>query len=258
MTAPDVTISDVTAGDGTEWVSLAPWGYGKYEIDRRGGQGRDQRPVRSIDRAANGRQVKGTLLKVSEGSRSRPGGQDRAKGYLRVYLYPDEGKPKPVEVHALVMLVNVGPLPEGMQTRHLDSDPWNNRWEPGDEETTRKAGGNLIYGTGPENHADQVKAGTATRPEYPCAGKCGGTASFEGARCRPCMIVAGRKAAGLLNDGVPLSEVTRRCDYKSESWTFAAARDFGGYGKTTTQARHQRRQPLLRRVTAWLRRKGER
>jgi hypothetical protein len=231
MTAPGVTV---------DWVSLAPYGFSKYEIRSRGGYGLDENqwPVR---RAGNGKP-----LKVSLGS----------NGYPRVKPYNDQGQQKTVEVHALIMLANVGPPEAGQETRHLDNDPLNYRWAAGGEAETKAAGGNLVYGTKKANHADQVEAGTATRPEYPCAGGCGGTASFAGARCRPCMTAAGKRAADLLNSGVPLPEVTRRCGYKSESWTFAAARDCGGYTKTPAQARHPRRKPLLRRVLDRLRRRG--
>jgi hypothetical protein len=249
-----VAVSDIPPGCEPvgRWLPLAEHGYSKYEVWSAGGQGRDQRPVRSIDRINSaGRQVKGQILSIAEGTQRR---SVTRRGYLQTKVYSDEGKQETKTVHSLILLANVGPPPEGMQTRHLDGEPWNNRWEPGDEETTKAAGGNLIYGTGPEQHKDQVKAGTFTRPEFPCAGGCGGTAPFATARCRTCMTAAGVRAAALLNSGVPLPEVTRRCGYKSESWTFAAARDFGGYGKTTAQARHPRKKPLLRRLLGRFRR----
>jgi hypothetical protein len=59
-------------------------------------------------------------------------------------------------LHRLVMEAFVGPCPEGQEVRHLDGNPGNNRWEPGDEETTRRAGGNLIYGTRRKNVFDAV------------------------------------------------------------------------------------------------------
>jgi len=267
MTTVDVTVSDCPPGcvPGGQWLSLADAGYSKYEVWSRGGQGRDQQPVRSIDRTtANGRQVKGVLLKVSEGSRERPSGPPRAKGYLRVKLYPDDGTPRPVEVHALIMLANVGRPGPGEQVRHLNSDPWNNRWEPGGEAETKAAGGNLIYGTPPENHADQVAAGTATRPETECVNyaRCGGTVVSGGRRCVPCMTEVGEKAAPLLRQGMPRGDVAVELGYAATSGPYVEglAISFGGYVKPSVQVRPKRtpRRTLRQRVAGWFRRSGGR
>jgi len=257
MTAPDVTVSDTPPGcePGGEWLSLAAHGFSKYEVWSRGGSGREQRPVRN--------KTTGNLMAVSEGTRGRPGGVQRAKGYLQVKLYNDAGKQETKAVHSLILLANVGPPPEGMQTRHLDSDPWNNRWEPGDEETTRKAGGNLIYGDGPQQRKDQMEAGTAVPPPatFPCVNhaRCGGMAVRDGRRCLPCLKETGIRAAALLNEGMPLAAVTRKLGYQStsERWVFGLARDYGGYRGTITQARTQKRPPLLRRVLGRFRRCGK-
>ena len=251
MTTPDVTTSDITPGDGGEWASLAPYGYSKYEIDRRGGYGRDQQPVRN--------RATGNLLSVGEGTQKR---NTHRRGYLQVKLYNDEGGRDTRTVHSLVLLVNVGPPAEGMQTRHLDNDPWNNRWEPGDEGQTRKAGGNLIYGSAPQQHKDQVKAGTVAKPVFECVNHatCGNTAPFRNARCVPCLTETGVRASALLSEGVPLPKVTRKVGYQpaSDRQVHALARDFGGYRGTIAQARGQRREPLLRRVIARFQRGGHR
>lgn len=271
MTAPGITASDTPPGcePGGRWLPLADYGYSRYEVWSRGGHGRDQQPVRSVDRFVNGRQF-GGLLKVGEGSRERPGGPPRAKGYLRVTLVPDEGKRRPVEVHILVLLANAGRPSAGMETRHLDNDPWNNRWEPGDEETTRAAGGNLIYGTAKENHNDQVKAGTALHPPLAdCVNhaRCGGKAVRDGRRCLPCMKETGAAAAVLLWEGMPRADVAVELGYKPESGPHVEglARSYGGYKKTAAQtaaqARTRNRPPkrtLRQRVTGWFRRKGGR
>lgn len=55
--------------------------------------------------------------------------------------------------HSLVMETFVGPLPVGMQVRHLDGDPQNNRVS------------NLMYGTPLENAADKQRLGTTVRGE---------------------------------------------------------------------------------------------
>ena len=240
MTAPSITASDITPGDGAVWVSLAPWGYSKYECRSRGGYGldEDQWPVRRIDNRKP--------LKVTLGTH----------GYPQVKPYNDHGKQKTVTVHSLILLTNMGPPPPGMETRHLDNDPLNYRWAAGStDEEIKAAGGNLVYGSKPQNHADQVKAGTATLPAFPCVNRCGGTAPFDGARCVTCLTGAGTQAAALLAAGMPLPKVTRKLGYQatSERRVYALARDFGGYKGTLEQARAQR-QPLLRRVSGWFRR----
>src|SRR5262245_48467708 len=71
-------------------------------------------------------------------------------GYLRVGI-----KSRSRLVHRLVMEHFVGPCPPGMECRHLDGNPANNRLE------------NLAWGTPAENHADAMRHGTAfcLRPE---------------------------------------------------------------------------------------------
>lgn len=58
------------------------------------------------------------------------------------------GKQDPIPVHRLVMLTFVGPLPEGMEVRHLDDNRSNNCWPE-----------NLVYGTHFENMQDMVRNG---------------------------------------------------------------------------------------------------
>lgn len=78
-------------------------------------------------------------------------------GYVRFCLTGPDGKHWNVTAHALVMRAFVGPCPPGQQVRHLDGDPTNNRWAPGNEEETKAASGNLIYGTPKENIHDRDK-----------------------------------------------------------------------------------------------------
>ena len=69
------------------------------------------------------------------------------------YEYPGvtlcrPGEKWQVQVHQVVMLAFAGPCPEGQEVRHLDGNPLNIHWEPGEtEEETRAAGGNLFYGS---------------------------------------------------------------------------------------------------------------
>lgn len=71
---------------------------------------------------------------------------DRA-GYLRVAPFRD-GRNVFRSIHRLVMEAFVGPLPDGMETRHLNGDKTNNRLS------------NLAYGTRSENTYDQIAHGT--------------------------------------------------------------------------------------------------
>ena len=68
-----------------------------------------------------------------------------ASGHLSISL---GGVWKNAHVHRVVMLAFVGPLPDGMQTRHLNGNPSDNRLA------------NLSYGTPKDNSADSIKHGT--------------------------------------------------------------------------------------------------
>lgn len=68
----------------------------------------------------------------------------RSKGYL----HTNYGK-----VHRLVLETFVGYRPKGLQCRHLDGNPANNRLD------------NLLWGTGKENIADKDRHGSMLRGE---------------------------------------------------------------------------------------------
>ena len=144
MTTPsEVTASDQQAGT---WKPLPP-PFSKYEW-RADGYGPDQRPVRRIGAAA------GLATTVSNHG-----------GYLMVKPYDDGGKRQTRSVHSLVLLGGAGPCPPGQQSRHLDDDPLNNRWAPGaTKEEIQAAGGNLMYGTPPQNAQDKYDRGAAQDP----------------------------------------------------------------------------------------------
>ncbi len=72
------------------------------------------------------------------------------KGYKAVCLRVGQGQ-KDKRVHRLVLEAFVGPCPEGMQSRHLDGDPANNRLD------------NLAWGTKAENESDRKKHCTVPR-----------------------------------------------------------------------------------------------
>jgi hypothetical protein len=74
------------------------------------------------------------------------------KGYRVVTL-----KRGPTQIQPLILAAFVGPRPEGLQARHLDGNPGNNRLS------------NLKYGTAKENGEDKVRHGTSrqgTHHEY--------------------------------------------------------------------------------------------
>src|SRR5215210_3384092 len=57
------------------------------------------------------------------------------RGYVKVSLTNERGIEKTMDVHVVVMMAFVGPCPAGMEVRHLDGNPANNRLK------------NLSYGT---------------------------------------------------------------------------------------------------------------
>ena len=66
----------------------------------------------------------------------------------------------------------------------------------------------MRYGTKPENHADQVAAGTARRPRrvhHPVRWD----DRKQGSRCLPCAAEVGEQAAAMLSAGMGLEAVTR-------------------------------------------------
>jgi hypothetical protein len=73
-------------------------------------------------------------------------------GHLQVSLYGG-GLINTGKVHQLILEAFVGPCPPGMECRHKDGNPTNNRLE------------NLAWGTRTENIADRVAHGTSNRGE---------------------------------------------------------------------------------------------
>jgi hypothetical protein len=70
-------------------------------------------------------------------------------GHMTVFL----GRGRMRYVHQLVLEAFVGPCPPGMQCRHLDNNPANNRLD------------NIVWGTPVENGGDRIEAGTTPRGE---------------------------------------------------------------------------------------------
>lgn len=99
------------------------------------------------------------LYEVSDHGHVRRGPQGRIlksgvhpKGYHGVVL-SGRGKRKSLLIHKIVLDTFVGPRPEGLEARHLDGDPTNNRLS------------NLAWGTSSENELDKRRHGTMQRGE---------------------------------------------------------------------------------------------
>ena len=197
------------------WKSAAALGFSKYEVSC-DGFGEDQQPVRRIDN--------GKPLKVSVGP----------NGYPRVKPYDDDGKQRTIEVHAIVYGTHAEePCPPGMQIRHWDDDPWNNRWRPGDEAESVAAGGNLFKGGRDAQEADKYRNGRprpAPRPVRHCV-MCGAVLTTNGKRCHGCVVKLGVQAAGLLQGGHDPADVAAALDYPSAEGIVKLAVVHGGYGQ---------------------------
>jgi hypothetical protein len=236
MTTPsDVTVSDQ---HGETWTRL-PAPFSKYEWSA-DGFGPDQRPIRRAGAAT------GLATTVSN------------SGYLQVKPYDDDGKRQTIPVHQLILLGGTGvPCPPGQESRHLDDDPFNNRWRPGaTDDEVRAAGGNLVRGTKKQNTRDKADNGrpsVAPKP-FRCVNhaRCGGMVANPGRRCLPCVTEVGAEAARLLDSGMGLDRVTRRLGYSNPEWVHKLARTHGGYCGTIAAARAQRL-PWTRRVNVTVR-----
>lgn len=68
----------------------------------------------------------------------------KSRQYLQVRLYRSDGKPFARRVHRLVLEAFVGRRPRGMQCRHLDGNPQNNRLD------------NICWGTPRQNYDDSI------------------------------------------------------------------------------------------------------
>jgi hypothetical protein len=193
--------------------------------------------------------VRGTVLKATPGS----------GGYVRVKLSCDNPahKPHTLTMQKIVLRTFAGECPPGMEARHLDGDPANNRWAPGaTAEEVRANGGNLFYGTKLQNHHDKADPYAPPEPVYPCrnAPRCAGRAHKPGRRCLDCVAEVGREAAGMLRAGQPLQAVAEHFGYTGPDWVYSLAVKHGGYEGSKAEARTQR--PPLRGWRGWLARKA--
>jgi len=196
-------------------------GFSLYEASHRG-------RVRSVDgRMVGGRKLRGVVLKE----------QADDEGYRWVNVTGDDGKRYRIPVHRAVLLAHAGAPEPGQETLHAFG-PADNRWPEA-----------IRWGTKPENHADQVAAGTAVVPEsFECVtAGCGGRVKNPGRRCLGCVKQVGQLAAQLLAAGMPSMEVAERFGYTGDRWVFDLAVQHGAYAGDRAAARTQK-PSLVQRV----------
>jgi NUMOD4 motif len=220
-----------TSNDRPEtWRAVAPMDgctFSGYEAS-------DMGRYRSVDRKSGNRQLRGKVLATRR----------HDDGYRLVNIRcdsadPDHNRVHTFAAHKVTLYTFAGPPEPGQEACHTnDFGPSFNWWPEG-----------VRWDTKPANHADQVAAGTAVMPEYPCrnAARCGGTVRTEGRRCRPCVAEVGKDTVVLLNAGMGLPELVERFGFKGDDWLFRLAVEHG-YTGTRAAARAQR-PSLLQRVT---------
>jgi hypothetical protein len=89
----------------------------------------------------------GRLVSLKWGKRREIAPWPNKFGYLGVSLHGPGGRRLSRTVHRIIAETFIGPLPEGMETRHLDGNKLNNSVS------------NLTYGSRSENAIDQVVHG---------------------------------------------------------------------------------------------------
>lgn len=117
------------------WKSIPNFG-GFYEVSDRGN-------VRSVDRVI---EKKNGQIAFHKGRPLVTPAQ--LSGHLRVGLRKGDEFKHQFNVHYLVLLAFIGPRPEGLEVRHLNGNPKDNRLE------------NLCYGTRSDNRRDAYFHGT--------------------------------------------------------------------------------------------------
>jgi hypothetical protein len=220
-----------------KWETIP--GFSSYEASTLGG-------IRSVDRTLpDGRRRKGQPIATRVSN----------KGYVLVTMTDDHGRKQTRTVHTVVLTTFDGECPPGMEARHYDDDPLNNRWAPGDEAGSVAAGGNLFWGSKRQQYDDKIRNGRPVpvpppqpppRPRH-CI-RCGQVVHAGGRRCHDCVVDIGVRAANLLAGGMDLAEVCKVLDYPSADGVHTLAVKYGGYGAPPAP-----RPSWLHRVTATLR-----
>jgi hypothetical protein len=111
---------------------------GLYQVSNRG---RVKSCLRMVPHPHGALTIREKLLKELQGP------------YPRVKLSKGgRGKGRPYRIHGLVLNAFVGPKPEGLEARHLNDNPKDNRWPE-----------NLVWGTHKQNVADLIRNGGSQR-----------------------------------------------------------------------------------------------
>ncbi|AWY05488.1 HNH endonuclease [Gordonia phage Morrissey] len=108
-----------------------------YPVIQVSDQGRVYRKPRTVIRGQDTYTLKGRIAALNTGSKT---------GHLKVPIRMG-GRYFHAWVHRLVLEAFVGPCPSGMETRHLNGNPKDNRLE------------NLVWGTSAENSQDTKNHG---------------------------------------------------------------------------------------------------
>lgn len=191
-----MTASEVQTG---RWLPIP--GFSAYEACDRG-------EIRSVDRAAGGRQLRGRVLKTRVAGTSP---------YPLVNLTDDQGVRQTRTVHSLVLLTFAGPCPEGQESLHFNDVPTDNRWPE-----------NLGYGTHPENVVQRMlNRPAAPKPVKVCA-RCQNEFEGNGRRCHSCVVQLGELAAVRLAEGIDLEKVAEELGYPSAVGIWRLAVRYGG------------------------------
>lgn len=96
--------------------------------------------------------IKGRII-TDQWRRQKPGASKKrtaGRRYLYVNLATGQRKYKTFRIHRLVLQAFVGPCPEGMEARHLNGDPSDNRLE------------NLCWGTPGKRTVPTIRRTVAT------------------------------------------------------------------------------------------------
>lgn len=132
----------MTPDEPERWLPVPGWEE-LYEVS-------DLGRVRSLTRWTPAGTRKGRMMKMNVDP----------SGYFQLG-FRRNGKNRTQKVHQLVAAAFLGPRPEGMEVRHLDGDPLNNRLD------------NLAYGTPSENSQDSIRHGTHSNARKTHCGICG-------------------------------------------------------------------------------------
>lgn len=107
--------------------------------------------VKSLERTIKIRHPSGTVYSYYIREKIlKPKKADAWREYLEVGM-SIKGRSRNYYIHQLVLEAFVGPCPPGMECRHLDGDPSNNKLS------------NLAWGTPQENANDRISHGTTNK-----------------------------------------------------------------------------------------------